>query len=220
LIDYSSFTTFTIPIFNSTSMSSSNEPKPAKKRTGRKRQPPLAPGPSFQFVVANHPDDFKADDTMRNVRSHVMYKHRGEQRGGSPVDKTTAERSSKMPQIGTPSPTTAHSREYLEDPDFLAPTGPRSTMWDSEFYNIMSQSAQTHPLRDLAARIISATTSESARSASATFDHTSEYPFPDTGSIGQESVEDLKNLYLDNNFDMSQGTESLLFQISGKPILM
>jgi hypothetical protein len=195
-------------------MSSSSEPKPAKKRAGRKRQPPLAPGPSFQFVVANHPDDFKADDTMRNVRSHVMYKHRGEQRGGSPGDGPKTEGSGKMPLIGSSSPTTDHSRGYLEDPDFLAPTGPSSTMWDSEFYNIMSQSPQTHPLRDLAARIISATTSGPARSASATFDQTRQYPFPDTGLIGQESVEELKNLYLSNNFDMSQGTKSRLFQIS------
>jgi hypothetical protein len=190
-------------------MSSPNEPKPVKKRAGRKRLPPLAPGPSLQFVVANHPDDFKADDTMRNIRSHVMYKHRGEQRGGSPGDQPKAEGSSTMPLIGTPSPPIIQSGGYLEDPDFMAPMGSHNTMWDSEFYNIMSQSPQTHPLRDLAARIISATTSEPARSASATFGQTSEYPFPSTSSIGQESVEELKNLYLDNNFDMSQGTRSL-----------
>jgi hypothetical protein len=48
----------------------------AKRRVGRRRLPPLALGPALQFVVANHPDDFKAGKLMSHVRSHIMYKNR------------------------------------------------------------------------------------------------------------------------------------------------
>lgn len=196
-------------------MASSNESKPAKKRQGRKRLPPLAPGPSLQFVVANHPDDFKADDTMRNVRSHVMYKHRGEHRGESPGKVPRAEGSNTLPQIGTSSPTTTHFGDYLEDLNLLATTEPHSEMWDNEFNTIMSQSSQAHPLRDLVARIISATTSEPPQSASAMFGQAYEYALPGTSSMSQESIGDLRNLYLNSNFDMSQGNELLPSQLAG-----
>jgi hypothetical protein len=52
------------------------EPRPDKKRIGRRRLPPLEPGPALKFVVADHPDDFRAGNTMRSVRSHSMYKVR------------------------------------------------------------------------------------------------------------------------------------------------
>lgn len=180
-------------------MTSPNEPKPAKKRAGRKRLPPLAPGPELQFVVATHPDDFKADDTMRNVRSHVMYKHRGEQRSPGERPKGDERSSSAVPVTRTPSPMVGSSEGFLGDPNFLVPTSSRrrSTIWDGDFYNIMSQSPQGHPLRDLAARIIQATTAEPARSP-ATLGQSAGYPFPSSSSLGQESLEDLKNLYISN----------------------
>ncbi|KAF2707896.1 hypothetical protein K504DRAFT_383318 [Pleomassaria siparia CBS 279.74] len=200
-------------------MSSSNEPKPTKKRSGRKRLPPLAPGPALQFVVASHPDDFKADDTMRNIRSHVMYKHRGEQHGVSPGDITKGgERSiSAPPTTSTPSPTHANSENLQENNDFLAAMRRRSTIWDGESYNSMSHSAQAHPSRELAARIISATTLEPARSPSVGFGQTSEYPFLSNSSSNQESLEELKNLYIQNT-ELSQVDQAWLETICSTPM--
>jgi hypothetical protein len=75
-------------------MTSSSDPKPSKRRVGRRRLPPLAPGPSLQFVVANHPDDFRAGRTMRHVRSHVMYKHR-EHRASSDPDTVRSRKGTR-----------------------------------------------------------------------------------------------------------------------------
>ncbi|KAF2186356.1 hypothetical protein K469DRAFT_573713 [Zopfia rhizophila CBS 207.26] len=185
---------------------------PTKKRLGRKRLPPLAPGPRLQFVVANHPDDFKADDTMRNIRSHVMYKHRAveQRKSNSPGDRSKSREGSARPAITrTPSPMTTTSDGILEDNSALTVTRRRSTIWDGDFHSYMAQSAQMGQVRSLAARIISATTSEPARSAPPTFYEGREYPFPSSSSTGQElfassssagqeSLEDLKNLYLEN----------------------
>ncbi|KAF2110852.1 hypothetical protein BDV96DRAFT_192468 [Lophiotrema nucula] len=187
-------------------MTSQSDPKASKKRAGRKRLPPLAPGPALQFVVASHPDDFKADETMRNVRSHVMYKHRGEQRGVSPRDRSkSGERSNRrIAGTRTPSPMTTNSDGILEDDNifpegnsFLAPPRRRSTVWDGQFIQLMSQSAQMGPVRDLAARIISACTAEPARSAPPTFHQGSEFPFPSGSAIAQESLQDLKAVYVE-----------------------
>jgi hypothetical protein len=194
-------------------MTSKNDSKSSKKRTGRKRLPPLAPGPSLQFVVASHPDDFKADDTMRNIRSHVMYKHRGEQRGGSrsPRNRSKSGGSSSgmtRPMTRTPSPMTTGSEGYLDDSGFLAPPSRRrSTIWDGEFYRLMSQSPSVDPMRNLAGRIIAATTAEPARSAPPAFDQGSEYPFPGNSSMNDESLDELKNLYFDGG-EFCQGQSS------------
>ncbi|KAF2737435.1 hypothetical protein EJ04DRAFT_533033 [Polyplosphaeria fusca] len=181
-------------------MSSPNEPKSNKKRAGRKRLPPLPPGPALQFVVASHPDEFRQDNTMRNIRSHVMYKHRGDQRGTSPRERSkSGERSTgPTPLTRTPSPMTTTSDGIVEDNNFLAPPRRRSTVWDGQFIQMMSQSAQGGPTRDLAARIISATTAEPARSAPPTFDQGTEYPFPTGSATGDESLQDLKNLYIES----------------------
>ncbi|KAF2260045.1 hypothetical protein CC78DRAFT_571455 [Lojkania enalia] len=176
-------------------MTSPTEPKSTKKRAGRKRLPPLAPGPALQFVVASHPDDFKADDTMRNIRSHVMYKHRGEQRGISPLRGSRSTERRRATFTRTPSPMTTASDGYLEDSNYLAPPRRRSTIWDGQFIQFMSQSSQLGPARDLAARIISATTAEPPRSAPPTFDQGSEFPFLGSNILGQQSLEDLKNLH-------------------------
>ncbi|KAF2655436.1 hypothetical protein K491DRAFT_716248 [Lophiostoma macrostomum CBS 122681] len=179
-------------------MSPTNDAKGSKKRAGRKRLPPLPAGPPLQFVVASHPDQFKANDTMRNIRSHVMYKHRGEHRAESPGDLQRGESSRhSMATTRTPSPTVVSAEEFTEDHHFLAPPSRhRSTIWDKEFYRIMSQSPSLDPIRNLAARIIAVTTAEPARSAPPSLDQGSEYPFPSGNVLSQESLEDLKHQYL------------------------
>jgi hypothetical protein len=180
-------------------MASSSEPIPSKKRTGRKRLPPLAPGPSIQFVVASHPDEFRSGDTMRNVRSHVMYKHRGS-RGPSPSDKRKSREGSRTPADATrtPSPMQNTSGGVLEDSNFLAPSSARnpSTLWNEQYYSYTSQ-PPTDPIQVLVQRIISAITATPARSASPMLEAVSEYPFPDAGT-GQESLESLKQEYIGN----------------------
>lgn len=211
-------------------MTSHDEQKSTKKRVGRKRLPPLAPGPALQFVVASHPDDFKADDTMRNIRSHVMYKHRGESRESlSPGERPSSvgARSSRKPctrthPIRTPSPMATTSQSHLDhrwDADFLSPwTTPHNAFWDGE-YSRLSPTHIGESVRNLATRIISASTAES-RSAPPMFQQGSEYPFPGTGSIflGGESLEELRGLYVDDN-EICQGESlpgyTLLFILQG-----
>jgi hypothetical protein len=182
-------------------MASSSDPTPSKKRIGRKRKPPLAPGPSIQFVVASHPDEFKDCDTMRNVRSHVMYKHR-EQRGSSPSDKRKSREGSSTPAITprTPSPMTTTSDGVLEDNNFLAPSSARrsGTVWNDEFYNYTSGPYATDPMRTLAARIISATTAAPARSAPPMFEGALQFPFPEHNVLTQDSLSSLKQDYINS----------------------
>ena len=181
-------------------MASSSESRSAKKRVGRKRLPPLAPGPSIQFVVASHPDEFKAGETMRNVRSHVMYKHR-EHRGASPSDRRRSREGSRTPAVTTrtSSPMTTNSDGILEDNNFLAPSSARQsgTVWNEQFYNYTSQ-PPTDPMRALAARIISATTAAPARSAPPMFEQASEFPFAAHTIAGHDSLENLKQEYINN----------------------
>jgi hypothetical protein len=188
-------------------MASSSEPIASKKRTGRKRLPPLAPGPSIQFVVANHPDEFRSGDTMRNVRSHVMYKHR-ESRGPSPSDKRKSREGSRTPADATraPSPMQNTSDGVLEDSNFLAPSSARnpSTLWNEQYYSYTSQ-PPTDPIRVLVQRIISAITATPARSASPMLEAVSEHPFPDAGT-GQEFLESLKQEYIGNTDFFCHGT--------------
>lgn len=189
-------------------MASSSEPKPSKKRVGRKRLPPLAPGPAIQFVVASHPDEFRAGSTMRNVRSHVMYKHR-EQRGSSPSDRGKSREGSRTRTIATrtPSPMTTNSDGILEDNNFLAPSSARqsSTVWNEAFYNYTSEPT-TNPMRTLAARIISATTSAPARSAPPMFEEASEFPLSGHNVLGHESLESLKQEYISSTGFFCHGT--------------
>ncbi|CAO2650122.1 Nn.00g014140.m01.CDS01 [Neocucurbitaria sp. VM-36] len=181
-------------------MASSSDPNPSKRRRGRKRLPPLAQGPAIQFVVASHPDEFKAGETMRNVRSHVMYKHR-EHSGSSPSDRIKSrEGSSASTTTRTPSPMTTTSDGILEDNNLLAPIPIRqhSTIWDGEFYRYNAMSPSGDPVRSLAARIISATTAEPARSAPPVFEEASEYPFPTNAILGHESLEGLRHDYINS----------------------
>ncbi|ORY08359.1 hypothetical protein BCR34DRAFT_626257 [Clohesyomyces aquaticus] len=181
-------------------MASPSDSKSTKKpRTGRKRLPPLPPGPQFQFVVAQHPDEFKADDTLRNVRSHVMYKHRGDQKGGSARDRSKSRELEARSRAGTrtPSPLPSSSNSVFGDNSLMPTPRRHSLVWDGDFYKYMMRSSQTAPIRNLAARIITAATSTPMPAC--TLPPTSaggEYMFPGAVSFGEESLEDLKTLYL------------------------
>jgi hypothetical protein len=182
-------------------MASSSEPKPSRKRIGRKRKPPLAPGPSYQFVVASHPDGFKDDDTMRNVRSHVMYKHR-DQRGLSPSNKRKSREGNRTPAdtARTPSPRTTYSDGVLDDGNFLSPMSARgpSTSWSEEFYDHTSSLQATDPIRNLAARVIAATTATPVRSAPPVFERAFEFPFSEHSALSHDSLDSLKREYISN----------------------
>lgn len=137
---------------------------------------------------------------MRHVRSHVMYKHRGDQQGGSPIELSRSRQDSAA-LTRTPSPMTASSDGALEDTFTLPPAARRrSTIWDGACYQYMSQSPSIDPLRNLAARIIACTTAEPARSAPPTFEDESEFPFPSAASLSAtESLDDLRELFLKNS---------------------
>lgn len=137
---------------------------------------------------------------MRSVRSHVMYKHRGEQRDVSPTECRRSRQSSAA-LTQTPSPRTTSYDGALEDMFNLPPAARRrSTIWDDSWYQYMSQSPSIDPLRNLAARIIAAITAEPARSAPPTFEDESEYPFPSAVNFsGPESLDDLREDFLKNS---------------------
>jgi hypothetical protein len=96
---------------------------------------------------------------------------------------------------------TASSDGVLDDTFNLPPAARRrSTVWDGAFYQYMSQSPSIDPLRNLAARIIAATTAEPARSAPPAFEHDSEYPFPSAATLsGTDNLDDLRELFLKNS---------------------
>jgi hypothetical protein len=182
-------------------MASSNDPKPSKKRTGRKRQPPLAPGPSTLFVVANHPDEFKDESTMRYVRSHVMYNHQ-EHRSSSPMENRRSREGSSTPAITTrvPSPGTNRAMGMTEDNTYLAPTstGSSSTTRSASFYDFTSGSHMADPIRTLAARIISAITAAPARTASPFFEEATHSRFAEHDVISEELLGNLKQEYINS----------------------
>jgi hypothetical protein len=102
-------------------MASPNEPSSSKRRLGRRRLPPLEPGPALQFVVANHPDQFRAGKTMRHVRSHVMYKHRTERKTSSNErTNTSIRRTASECASRTSSPAMTNSDASASDIDYLA----------------------------------------------------------------------------------------------------
>lgn len=178
--------------------SSSSRPdlKPEKKRF-RKRLPPLPPGPKIQFVVASRPEDFKSNDTMRHIRSHVMYKHRAV----SPSGSVRSAKNRARPDTRTPSPaTTAISDDVTGDFNHLSPS--RNHYNENEDMEALYQqptllSTSDAPLRNLTSRIVASITAEPARSAPATLDHNFEFPFPTEGNLGRhESLEDLRDQYI------------------------
>jgi hypothetical protein len=193
-------------------MSSLSDQKSSKKRAGRKRQPPLAPGPAFQFVVANHPEDFRAGATMRNVRSHVMYQHRGE--GGSSPSKKGTRRQGSIMKAGTTRklslPRTT-SDGILENNSFS--TTRSSQLLGSEVgedcYNHTPLLLELGSMRALAARIIAATTSALTRSsAPPTFGDTSEVPFVESHAVVAESLKNLQRDYIHSTEFFCHGTNT------------
>jgi hypothetical protein len=191
------------------SMASPSETKSSKKRIGRKRLPPLAPGPSIQFVVASHPDDFRDGATMRNVRSHVMYKHK-DGRVSPPSEKRKSREGSKTPAVPTrtPSPMTFTSDGVLDNDNVLMTSSSKrkNTEWNEESYNYTSDSYTTSPVRTLAARIISATTAAPARSIPAMFEQPSEFPFIEHSALTQASLASLRQEHISNTAFFCHGT--------------
>lgn len=190
-------------------MASANDFGSVRKRVGRKRKPALAPGPSLQFVVASHPDKFRDTETMRNVRSHVMYKH--QERRGSPSSDRPQSREEGLPFLErTPSPMTTPSVATI-DSRFLSPnpvTRLRSSSWNGGHNRSYIQSAVTNPFRSLVSRIISATTIAPARSAPPIFEDASEYPFSTNNVLAVECLDELKQRYINSTPFVCQGSSS------------
>lgn len=178
-------------------MASTSNSKTLGKRVCRKRKPPLTPRPPLQFVVASHPDEFKARETMRNVRSHVMYKH-NEQRGFSPSDRTISQEGSRaLSTTRTPSPMTTNSDGILDTPFVVPmPTRNHGTSWDEDLYDLETQLSTANPFRALTTRLICITTAAPARSAPPTSGKASEYPFPGDSLLVYESLRTLKQEYV------------------------
>jgi hypothetical protein len=192
-------------------MATPNESRVSKRRLGRRRLPPLAPGPALQFVVANHPDEFKADRTMRHIRSHVMYQHRDfrheQSREGSTDDRerssTAAGRSDTSSAGTTRSDSTHHGLERVS----TTSTRNRSGTWNGNSRECARYNCSLDPVRHLAHRVIVAASTAPTRSAPPFFEQNSEFPFwSDTISTSeQESLEDLSRQYISSTPFFSYG---------------
>lgn len=192
-------------------MASPNETSSSRRRLGRRRLPPLEPGPALQFVVANHPDQFRAGKTMRHVRSHVMYKHRTE-RKTSTTDRpnTSLQRSASactssiasLAMIGSDVSASASDVDYLAPPQ----SRPRSGTWSgplpSEF---ASYALVPFALRSLIHQILSSTQGTYARSAPPVFEDASAFPFPGLYGSHSDPLGSLKQQYIDNSTFFCQG---------------
>ena len=189
-------------------MASPNEPSSSKRRLGRRRLPPLEPGPALQFVVANHPDQFRAGKTMRHVRSHVMYKHRTE-RKTSATDRigTSLRRSASEYASSTPSPAMTSSDASASDIDYLIPpqSRPRSSTWTGAALEFGPYAPSPSTLRTLIHHILTSTQGVHARSAPPVFEDSSEFPFPGPYGAHSDLLDVLKQQYLDNASFFSQG---------------
>ncbi|EUC41873.1 hypothetical protein COCMIDRAFT_104974 [Bipolaris oryzae ATCC 44560] len=179
----------------------SSDPKPPKRRTGRHRLPPLAQGPALQFIVATHPDDFRATTVLRNVRSHVMYKHQ-ETRASSPATLARSRESSNGPSalIRTPSPATTDSFGILSTNAHMVPAYSRGyeSALSLHAFDAYSPSSPTDSLRSLAARILSIASPTSTHSAPPACEEGSEYPFPRRNTFQNESLCNLKREWIRN----------------------
>lgn len=171
-----------------------------RRRTGRRRLPPMAPGPDLQFVIANHPNDFRDGRVMRSVRSHVMYKHR-ENRESSPSDAANSGGGSTPNSLPrTPSPTTTASIDLSQSNRRPTPTSTRynGVVWDQDAYQFPTSSPSVNPLRTLAAQILSATNMTSSSSTPPILQDGLGEPFAATNMAGHESLEDLKRAWVHN----------------------
>ncbi|KAJ8105643.1 hypothetical protein OPT61_g10053 [Boeremia exigua] len=185
-------------------MASPNEPPLSKRRLGRRRLPPLEPGPALQFVIASHPDQFRAGKTMRHVRSHVMYKHRTERK------TTTNERTTTEPQSvsacasacasSTSSPASISQGTSISEGDYLTPpqqSRPRSSTWTVNYPQDMSQNPYPSTLRALIYRILSSTQVEYARSAPPIFEDAPAFPFPGFYDTHGDPLYGLREQYIE-----------------------
>ncbi|RAR11203.1 hypothetical protein DDE82_000676 [Stemphylium lycopersici] len=177
----------------------STDPKPTKRRVGRRRNPPLPPPPAFQFVVANHPNDFKATQTLREVRSHVMYRHR-ENQGSSPTELDRSHEDSSAPGTlaRTPSPVSIDSVDVLQTNALPESTTERGyiTALCQDNFGSRTLSPSTDPVRDLAAQILSAVNPKPPHSAPPACEGASEYPFPGYNLLTSELSEDTKREWI------------------------
>jgi hypothetical protein len=190
-------------------MATPNESRVSKKRVGRRRLPPLAPGPAFQFVVANHPDEFKADQTMRHVRSHVMYQHRDFRHEQSREESTeNGEGSSTVvARSSTSSPDTTRSGITHQQIDRLppTPTRDRSGTWHGDSRECARYNCSVDPVRHLAHRVIMATSTAPTRSAPPFFEQNTEFPFWSGTAPEQEPLDDLSRQYISSTPFFSYG---------------
>jgi hypothetical protein len=183
-------------------MASPNESSSSKRRLGRRRLPPLEPGPALQFVVANHPDQFRAGKTMRHVRSHVMYKHRIE-RKTTPSDKANnIERSTASAYASsTPSPMATSSEDLpTELTSFLSTQSrPRSSTWTGGRPECVSYTTSPITLRILVHHILSRTAEEFVQSAPPVFENASAFPFPGMHGTAGDPLDDLRQQYINQS---------------------
>ncbi|KAL6707271.1 hypothetical protein ACN47E_004259 [Coniothyrium glycines] len=178
-----------------------NQPPDRRRRIGRRRQAPLPPGPAIQFVVANHPDHFRQTQTMRNVRSHVMYRHR-EQEGSSASESNMSREGSSTPFLSMtapPSPARVPSDGASEDNSHLSfePTHARGTSWDGGPSNFITTTTSTDPLRTLISQIASALTAIPASNVPPGYEDTYETPFQAPSSSGNDSLDVLRSEYIE-----------------------
>ncbi|KAH9875599.1 hypothetical protein IAQ61_003063 [Plenodomus lingam] len=170
-----------------------------KKRSNRKRRPPLAPGPPLQFVVASHPDRFKDEQTMRNVRSHVMYKHREHTEPLPSESSSAGEQSrSRSHQSRSPNPFTFSCRTPT---DALALASPASQHHSGDLtYGLPSlalESLPVDPFRSLATRIFSMTEVTSVPSTTPVFAIAQTHALDTLDESIPESWETLQQEYIE-----------------------
>ena len=181
-------------------MASPNESSSSRRRPGRRRLPPLEPGPALQFVVANHPDQFRADKTMRHVRSHVMYKHRTDRKTPShDRPHTNLQRSASAYASSVASPALTGSDVSAGEVDCLAPTllRPRSGTWCGPAPpEYTSHNVALSSLRNLIYQILSSTQGSHARSAPPVFEDASAFPFPGPFGSSNDPLDSLRSEYI------------------------
>lgn len=198
-------------------MASPNESSSSRRRPGRRRLPPLEPGPALQFVVANHPDQFRAGKTMRNVRSHVMYKHRIERKAFShDCPTTTLQRSASGYASSTASRALTSSDASTSELDCLPPTQVRlrSGTWSGPTLSTyMPYTPEPSALRSLIHQILSVTQGSHAQSAPPVFEDASAFPFPGLYGSRSDPLSSLRSQYIENSTFTCQGMSSITLKV-------
>lgn len=188
-------------------MASPNDTLSSKRRLGRRRLPPLEQGPALQFVVANHPDQFRTGKTMRHVRSHVMYKHRTDRKTTNGRANVTLQRSASARPSTASSPVMTGSDTPLGDIDCLAPpqSRPRSSTWTGGPHQYTFHAPSSSTLRALIHHILSSSQGTYAQSAPPVFEDASAYPFPSLYGAHSDPIHTLKQQYVDSCAILREG---------------